>query len=135
MVAPCSLFSSTMSENSASAYRILLRRALRNDDFKNVQLHFEVAVLHRYLGVAGFSVIRTNTVGRIRKQGGWSLDFGIAPDEAVIHISQSDVGKFPVEDRDHWADHAVEQPSSRMFLQMRMAPGSCFDDGDVRNWQ
>jgi len=64
-----------------------------------------------------------------------SLDFGIAPDEQVIHISQADVARIPVEDRDHWADHAVEQPSSRMFLQMRMSPGSCFDDGDVRNWR
>jgi hypothetical protein len=124
-----------MSENSATAYRILLRRALRNDDFKNVQLHFEVGVLQRYLGAAGFSIIRTNTVGRIRKQGGWSVDFGIAPDETVIHISQGDVARIPPEERDHWADHAIEQPSSRMFLQMRMAPGSCLDDGDVRNWE
>ncbi len=124
-----------MSEHSVTQYRILLRRALRTDDFKNVQLHFEVEVLQSYLGIAGFSVIRTNTVGRIRKQGGWSLDFGIAPDEKVIHISQADVARIPAEDRDHWADHAVEQPSSRMFLQMRMSPGSCFDDGDVRNWE
>ncbi|MGE0056927.1 MAG: hypothetical protein AB7P33_10975 [Dehalococcoidia bacterium] len=124
-----------MSEHSVTAYRILLRRALRTDDFKNVQLHFEVAVLQSYVGVPGFSVIRTNTVGRIRKQGGWSIDFGIAPDEQVIHISQADVARIPMEDRDHWADHAIEQPSSRMFLQMRMSPGSCFDDGDVRNWE
>lgn len=124
-----------MSEHSVTAYRILLRRALRTDDFKNVQLHFEVAVLQSYVGVPGFSVIRTNTVGRIRKQGGWSIDFGIAPDEQVIHISQADVARIPMEDRDHWADHAIEQPSSRMFLQMRISPGSCFDDGDVRNWE
>jgi hypothetical protein len=124
-----------MSESSASAYRVLLRRALRNDDFGNVQLHFNVAVLQKYLGAAGFGVIRTNSVGQLRKQGGWRLDFGITPDEQVIHISQADVAKIPAEDRDHWADHAVEQPSSKMFLQMRMAPGSCFDDGDVRNWE
>jgi hypothetical protein len=124
-----------MSESSASAYRVLLRRALRNDDFSNIQLHFNVAVLQKYLGATGFSVIRTDTVGQLRKQGGWRLDFGITPDEQVIHISQADVAKIPAEDRDYWADHAVEQPSSKMFLQMRMAPGSCFDDGDVRNWE
>jgi hypothetical protein len=124
-----------MSENSASAYRVVVRRALRNNDFANVQLHFNVAVLQRYAGAAGITIIRTNTVGQLRKQGGWRLDFGIAPGEQVIHISQADVAKIPQEDRDHWADHAVEQPSSRMFLQMRMAPGSCFDDGDVRSWE
>src|SRR5688572_8207569 len=116
-----------MTNDPTSTYRILLRRAMTNEDFSNVQLHFQVAVLDRYRGAPGFSVIRTNTVGRVRKQGGWNLDFGIAEDEALVHISQTDVAKLPAEEREHWASHAVEQPSSKMFLQMRMAPGSCFD--------
>lgn len=120
---------------SNDTYRILVRRALTSGDLSNLQLHFEAAVLDRYRGAEGYSVIRTDTVGRVRKQGGWSLDFGISPDEATIHISQIDIPKIPESDRDHWAAHALALPSSKMYLQMRLAPGSCFDDGDVRNWE
>ena len=124
-----------MPDDSTSTYRVVVRRALANDDVANLQLHFEAAVLQRYREAAGFSIIRTDTVGRVRKQGGWSLDFGISPDEASVHISQGDVVKLPAEERGHWASHALSLPSSTMYLQMRMAPGSCFDDGDVRNWE
>lgn len=124
-----------MTEESDSTYRVLVRRALANDDLSNLQLHFEAAVLDRYRQRNGYSVIRTNSVGRVRKQGGWSLDFGIAGGDSLIHISQADVAKLPPEEREHWASHGVSLPSSRMFLQMRLAPGSCFDDGDVRAWE
>src|SRR5215213_5028339 len=68
-------------------YRVGLRRALAAGDASMLQLHFDVAVLQRYIGAPGFSVIRTNTVGRVRKEGGWALDFGIAPDETALHAS------------------------------------------------
>ena len=123
-----------MPDDFLTVYRTLVRRALANDDFSNFQLHFDAAVLDRYRGVDGFSIIRTNTVGRVRKQGGWNLDFGIAEDDSLIHISQADVAKLPKEEREHWAAHAADLASSRMYLQMRMSPGSCFDDGDVRDW-
>ena len=96
-----------MTRDPISTYRLLVRRALANEDFSNFQLHFEAAVLDRYRGAPGFSVIRTDTVGRVRQQGGWSLDFGIAEDDTLIHISQVDVAKLPKEDREHWATHAV----------------------------
>ena len=124
-----------MHDESIHLYRTLVRRAFANDDFSNLQIHFEVAVLDRYRGLEGFSLIRTDTVGRLRKQGGWSLDFGIDQDEPLIHISQVDVARLPKEERDHWAAHAANLHSSRMYLQMRMAPGACYDDGDVRNWE
>jgi hypothetical protein len=123
-----------MPDDSLPTYRLLLRRALTNAEPANLPVFFERAVLERYRGAPGFSIIRTDTVGRVRKQGGWSLDFGIAPGEEVIHLAWADVPKIPEEDRQHWADHAVGFPASRMYLQMRMAPGSCFDDGDVRDW-
>ena len=121
-------------DDSALTYRLLVRRALTSGDPANLPLFFAAAVLDRYRGAAGFSVIRTDTVGRVRKQGGWSLDFGISPGEETIHIAWADAPKIPEEDRQHWAEHAVALPASRMYLQMRMAPGSCFDDGDVRDW-
>jgi hypothetical protein len=121
-------------DESLMVYRALVRRAFASDDLANLQIHFEIAVLDRYRGLTGYSLIRTETVGRLRKQGGWSLDFGIDQELPLIHISQADVAKLPREERDHWAAHAVNLHSSKVYLQMRMAPGSCIDDGDVRNW-
>jgi hypothetical protein len=42
---------------------------------------------------------------------------------------------LPPDERDHWAMHAVALPLSERFLQMRLSPGSCFDDGEVRPWE
>jgi hypothetical protein len=119
-----------------AVYRVAVRRALAAGDPSTLHLHFEVAVLDRYRSgaAAGCSVIRTNTVGRVRKQGGWSLDFGISPDEDMVHVPVEGLLRLPEAERDHWALHAVILPSSRMFLSMRLAPGSCFDDGELRPW-
>jgi hypothetical protein len=117
-----------------SVFRIAVRRALAKEDPSDLPLHFEVAVLERYRGASGFSLIRTNTVGRLRKEGGWSLDIGIAPDESVLHVCLGDLLRLPAEEREHWAAFATTLPSSKTYLQMRLAPGSCFDDGDVREW-
>jgi hypothetical protein len=122
------------AEEFEMVYRVALRRALAAGDPVQVQLHFAVAVLDRYRESANFSVIRTDTVGRVRQQGSWSLDFGIAPDEEAIHAAWGDLARLPEVEREHWAAHATLLPSSRMFLSMRLAPGSCFDDGEVRSW-
>ena len=117
-----------------SLYRVAVRRALTNADPAQLTVHFDVAALDRYRGASGFSIIRTNTVGRIRKQGGWSLDFGIAPDEDMIHVTYAQLVTLPEDERQHFAGHARLLPASKMFLSMRMTPGSCFDDGEVRSW-
>jgi hypothetical protein len=116
-------------------YRVALRRTLAAEDPAQVTLHFEVAVLDRYRGAAGFSIIRTDTVGRVRKQGGWALDFGIAPDEAMVHVTYAQLITLPEAEREHFAAHACLLPASKMFLQMRITPGSCFDDGELRPWE
>jgi len=116
-------------------YRVSVRRALAAGDASKLQLHFDVAVLQRYIGAAGYSIIRTNTVGRVKKEGGWALDFGIAPDETVLHAGFGEVAALPEDERAHWASCAVAGPSSKMFLQMRLQPGACYDDGEVRSWQ
>src|SRR3954466_2120792 len=88
-------------------YRVAVRRALAAGDASGLQLHFDVAVLQRYIGAAGFSTIRTNTVGRVRKEGGWALDFGIAPDEKALHAVFGDIASLPEDERLHWASCAL----------------------------
>ncbi len=122
------------TQDYESVYGIAARRALVAGDPALLQLHFGAAVLDHYRDGAAFSVIRTDTVGRVRQQGGWSLDFGIAPQEDAIHVAWADLQHLPESQREHWSAFAMILPSSRMFLSMRLAPGSCFDDGDVRSW-
>jgi hypothetical protein len=117
-----------------SVYRVVVRRVLAGGDPANLQVHFDVEVLQRYREQNGVSIIRTDTVGRVRKQGSWSLDFGIAPDEDVIHVPYGALKDLPETEREHWAQFAVIAPSSRMFLQMRLSPSACYDDGEVRSW-
>jgi hypothetical protein len=114
---------------------VLLRRALAGNDPSLLQLGFDVAVLDRYREDAAYKVIRTDTVGRLSKQGGWSIDFGIAPGDAQIHASWQAFAGMPDRERGHWATHATAVAAfSDMFLRMQLSPGSCFDDGDVRAW-
>ena len=122
------------TDDYETVHRVALRRALVAGDPSLLHLHFAAAVLDRYREGAGFSVIRTDTVGRVRKQGGWSLDFGIAPQEDAIHVQTAGLLLLPESEREHWAAHAITLPASRMFLAMRLTPGSCFDDGEVRTW-
>jgi hypothetical protein len=118
-----------------SVYRIAVRRALAAGEASSLQVHFDVAVLQRYREMPGVSIIRTDTVGRVKKDGAWMLDFGIAPDEDAVHAAFGDVARLPEDERAHWASCAVAGPASRTFIQMRLSPGSCYDDGEVRHWQ
>jgi len=124
-----------LNRESDSVFQVVVRRALAAANPANLQVHFAVAVLDRYLDGGGFSIIRTDTVGRLKKEGGWTLDFGIAPGEQLVHAAVADLLRLPEAEREHWAFHATALPASKMFLQMRLAPGSCFDDGEVRPWQ
>jgi len=125
----------TNQSEETSVYRVVLRRVLASEDLANLPLYFEVRVLDRYRGAAGYSIIRTNTVGRLRKQGGTSLDFGIAPGEESIQVFAGDLLRLSAEERDDWAQHALTLPASKMMLQMRLQPSACHDDGEVRPWE
>jgi hypothetical protein len=115
--------------------KLVVRRALTTGDPSLIQLSFDVAVIDRYRGRADFQVIRTETAGRVRKQGGWSIDFGIAEGDLTLHSSWSAIAhQLPEDEREHWAAHVTGMPMSENFLRMQLAPGSCFDDGDVRTW-
>jgi hypothetical protein len=107
--------------------RVTQKRALDSSDPALLQVGFDVAVLARYRESPAFEVMRTNTVGRVRQQRGWSLDFGISPGEATVHASW--------QARAHWSAHVAPLTTySDMFLRMQLSPSSCFDDGDLRSW-
>ena len=116
--------------------RLIARRALTSADPALLQVGFEPAVLDRYRESAAYDVVRTDTVGRVKKQGGWSIDFGIAPRDAAIHASwQALTLSMPEDERAHWATHtAASFEQSEMFLRMQLSPSSCFDDGELRAW-
>jgi hypothetical protein len=114
---------------------LLLANKIFAGDSGLAMLWFDQRVLDRYRGRSGFRVMRTNTAGRVRQQQGWSLDYGIAPDERLIHLAASDlIHRLPPAERQHWARHLVLLPTSGNFLTMRLGAGSCFDDGDLRDW-
>jgi hypothetical protein len=115
--------------------RVLARRALANRDPALLQLAFEPPVLERYRGQDAYTIVRTDSAGRVKKQGGWSLDFGIAEGDRFIHASWRAVTQnLPDEEREHWAAHVMDAGLSENFLRMQLAPGSCFDDGELRVW-
>jgi hypothetical protein len=125
-----------VSDDAQLYLRLLYRRAFAAQDAAHSQLTFDAEVLDRYRGAAGFSLIRTDTVGRLKREGGWSIDLGIGEEERTVHAAIGDIiHKLPAAEREHWAQHAVSLPMSRMYLQMRLQPGSCFDDGEVRRWE
>jgi hypothetical protein len=108
---------------------LLYRRVLAGDSGL-AQIWFSAGVLDRYRSQASVKVIRTNSAGRIRVQGGWTLDFGIADDDRLIHLSAADLSqRLPAADR-----HVIAPPVSGTFLVMRLGAGHCMDDGDVREW-
>jgi hypothetical protein len=125
----------TAPDDAGLYLRLLYRRAFASQDALPAQLGFDAAVLDKYRGAAGYSLIRTDTVGRLKREGGWSIDVGIG-EGRTIHAAIGDIiHKLPDAEREHWAQHAVSLPMSKMYLQMRLSPGSCFDDGEVRPWE
>lgn len=113
----------------------LHRRLLASGDTQLAQLWFNAAVLDRYRGIEDCRVVRTDTIGRVSRPRVWSLDFGIAPGDSLIHLSLKDLlEKLPKGERDHWVAHIFLPPHSPLFFQTRLAPASCVDDGDLRRW-
>src|SRR3990170_6980961 len=98
-----------MTSASENPYLLLAyRRALQSQDPALVQVSFDIAVLDKYRAAAGYSLIRSNTVGRLKREGSWSIDVGIGDDDGSIHACLYDLMKaLPEQERDHWAEHIV----------------------------
>jgi hypothetical protein len=116
--------------------RLTQQRALKQENPALLQVAFDATVLERYRAAVGCEVMRTDTVGRVRKQGAFTIDFGIAPGETIVHASwQALTTSLPEVEREHWAAHTAPATAySEMFLRMQLSPNSCFDDGDLRAW-
>ncbi|HLI27858.1 MAG TPA: hypothetical protein VKZ60_12345 [Chloroflexota bacterium] len=113
----------------------LLYRKVLAGDCGVAQVWFDQRVLDRYRGQAGYRVLRSNSAGRLRAPAGWTLDFGIADGDRLIHAAAADLAqRLPPAERQHWLEHVVTPPVSRVFLTMRLGAGSCVDDGEIRDW-
>lgn len=113
----------------------VFKRVLEQGDPAYVQVWFDAGVLDRYRGSPTYSVVRTDTIGRVSRPRTWSLDCGITPDGRLIHASLSDLlQRLPEGEREHWAGHIATMPVSLNFMRTRAAPGSCIDDGELRPW-
>jgi hypothetical protein len=121
-----------MSDNATLYHRLLVRRVLASNDAALLQVTFDLAVVQKYRDEPAVTLIRTNTAGRIKREGAWSIDVGIEGD--TVHASLRALLVLPEAERQHWAQYAVALPMSQAFLQMQLQPGSCFDDGEVRAW-
>jgi hypothetical protein len=121
--------------HSADPQTVALSLRVLGGDLGAAHLWFDEHVLDRYRGESGWRVVRTNSVGRLRSSEGWSIDFGITEDDRVLHTSATELSqRLPATERQHWAEHVVTPAASRNFLTMRLSPGSCIDDGDLREW-
>ncbi len=115
-----------------SAATNLYKKVLNQPEL--AQVSFRAAVLEPYLTRSGCRVSRTNTVGRV-KTPTWTVDFGIAPGEATIHVPVATLQqRLPESERDHWLAHVDDSSFSENFLKMQASPHACIDDGDFRNW-
>ena len=115
--------------------RLALYLRVLGGDLGAAHVWFDQHVLDRYRAQAGWRVMRTNTVGRVKSPDGWSLDFGIGAGDELVHTSLVDLTeRLPASERQHWAQHLITPAVSRAFLTMRLAPGSCIEDGDLRDW-
>lgn len=112
---------------------MLYRRALTN--FGLTPVWFEARLLDRYRSQPGYRVIRSNSVGRLRSPTGWSIDFGIADNDRLLHLSVADLTqRLPPDEQAHWLAHLTAFPVSANFITMRLSAGACIDDGDIRDW-
>jgi hypothetical protein len=123
------------TQDSVDPQRAALYLRVLGGDQGAAHLWFQGAVLDRYRGRPGWRVVRTNSVGRLSSPEAWSLDFGIPAGDQLIHATTAEVvQRLPAAERQHWAQHLVTPPVSRNFVTMRLAPASCIDDGDLRDW-
>ena len=119
----------------ASPQTVMLYQRVLAGNLGAVHIWFDQRVLDRYRAQTGFRVIRTDSAGRLRSPAGWSLDFGIADADRLIHASAEDLAqRIPPPERQHWASHVITPPASRTFVIMRLGAGSCMDDGELRSW-
>ena len=121
-----------MADQAGPSAKVLYRRALLNADPDRVQVVFVAGVLDKYRE-AGYGIKRSNSAGRVSAPA-WKMDFGIGAGSEIIHASLADLFRLPDAEREHWAMHLADVGLSENELKMILHPGSCVDDGDIRDW-
>ncbi len=117
-----------------AVWKRTVARAVSSGDASALPVHFTASVLKRYVE-QGAKILRSDTVGRMMQPGKAVIDFGIVEDDTVIHLRFGDIATLiPEPEREHWLGHLVPPTASRPYLQMTLQPGSCHDDGELREW-
>jgi hypothetical protein len=115
-------------------YRELAGRAVASGNFGSLQIWFDAHVLDRYRADPDSRILRSDSAGRVRGPGGWMVNFGIAPDNSLIHLEARFLAALPEREQPHWLDHLVIPPAGENFLKMVLSPAACIDDGLSRDW-
>ena len=123
-----------MSPEQNTAIADLLRRAVENNKVDMVQVWFTSNVLDRYREDPDCRIMRSDSAGRLRGPGGWVINFGISPDDQLIHVPVSYALTIPESHRDHWLGHVTGLPVGVNFLRMVSLAAACIDDGPSRPW-
>jgi hypothetical protein len=116
------------------ALQDLIRRALETGKTDLVQVWFQSSVLDRYREDPDSRILRSDSAGRLRAPGGWMINFGISPGDALIHMPVATAAIIPEGHREHWLSHVVGLPVGVNFVRMTLSPNACIGDGESRPW-
>src|ERR1043166_4431022 len=101
----------------ADPQSVALTLRVLGGDLGAQHLWFDQHVLDRYRGQSGWRVMRTNTVGRLRSPDGWSIDFGIAPDDHLLHTTALELSqRLPAPERQHRSEEHTSELQSRFGI-------------------
>jgi hypothetical protein len=123
-----------MQATTEPALQETVRRALETGKYDLVPVWFRSSVLDRYRNDPDSRILRSDSAGRLRGPGGWMINFGISPDDELIHMPIASTLIIPEGHRDHWLSHVVGLPVGVNFLRMTLSPNACIGDGDSRAW-
>src|SRR5574341_2628620 len=124
-----------MSGANGDSKGALYGRILKEGNALLAPVFLRVEVLQKYHETAAYSVVRTDTIGRLRRPGAWMIDFGIAEDEQTIDVTLDDLmHRLPEAERAHWIEHIVTPALSGNFVKAKLSPITCIEDGELRQF-
>ena len=122
--------------DAVAAQRLVFYRRLVGGNRSDLaQVWFDTAVLAPYRTRPGYKLYRSDTMGLLQGPH-WRLDFGIAGDDTLLHLSVSALcDQLPEREREHWLAHLHTPSVSRAYLVTQLARGTCLADGEIRVWE
>ena len=123
------------SEAGAAQRLVVYRRVVAGNRTDLAQVWFDADVLTPFRNRPGYKLFRSDTIGMLQGPR-WRLDFGIAADGALFHLTVAALrDQLPERERDHWLAHLHTPPVSRAYLTTQLTRGACLEDGEVRSWE